>query len=509
MTASHVETERTFELPTGTPLPDLSLDGAVVRAKPRRFSLRATYYDTEDLVLARAQVTLRRREGGDDDGWHLKLPLGQDRRRELHRPLGRASVPVPLRRALIPLTMGAVLRPIVEVRTSRTVHLLSDPDGNPLAEVAEDDVSVVRHAVAGSAAMSAEPGGAAEWQEVEIELLRGDDDLLEQLSSRLGNAGAWVSDHQSKLRRALGDAVPARHVPPKGLRKGSAGGALWRYLAAQTERLVDREVGVRLGVEDSVHQMRITARRLRSALAVCRPLLDEQTARHLEAELRWLGQQLSEVRDLEVMQERLLAAIAADKFAASTRGMASAVRTTLRRSQREAVTTAQVALDSPRRAALQASLESLLADPPFTGGGKALQTAAKVLDKRITRSWRRFAARVATADEEQGPAHDEALHNVRKAAKRLRYAAELASPTLGKPADKLRSRAQEVQKALGDYQDSIVARAWYERLGREATSTAAAFGFGRLHAREQSAAGTYVAAYGEAVDKVRTASRLR
>ncbi|MDQ3166926.1 MAG: CHAD domain-containing protein, partial [Actinomycetota bacterium] len=258
---------------------------------------------------------------------------------------------------------------------------------------------------------------------------------------------------------------------------------------------------------DGLHQMRITARRLRSCLAACRPLLDERTARRLESELRWLGQELSEIRDLEVMRERLLAAVAAEPASATTRRMATVVRSSLRKAERLAQRRSQAALNSDRHARLRAALEALLDEPPFTP--RARKKAVKVLDHRLTRSWRRLTTRVAAADESSGSAHDEALHAVRKASKRLRYAAELTEPTLGKPADRLRKRAQAMQKALGDHQDSIVARAWYERLGREATSTAAAFGFGRLHAREQSAAGTYVAAYGEAVDKVRTVSRLR
>ena len=43
-------------------------------------TLDAVYYDTEDLRLIRAGVTLRRRTGGEDAGWHLKLPAGAETR---------------------------------------------------------------------------------------------------------------------------------------------------------------------------------------------------------------------------------------------------------------------------------------------------------------------------------------------------------------------------------------------------------------------------------------------
>lgn len=498
MKGSHVETERTFELPEGAALPGLDLDGALIRTEPRSLSLNATYHDTPDLALARAQVTLRRRQGGDDDGWHLKLPAGGDRRREVHRTLGRPSVPVPLRRALTPLTLGEPLRPVVEVQTARTLHLLSDAEGHVLAEVAEDDVRVLR---------SNDPDNPSAWREIEIELVNGDDALLDSLGLQLTDAGAWRSEYPSKLRRALGATVPPRHVRPTALRSNSAGRALWDYLAEQAERLVDREVEVRLGLHDGVHQMRIAARRIRSALAACRPLLDETTARTLEAELRWLGQQLGEVRDLEVMEQRLLAAIAAESSAIPVRAMTTAVRSALRADERAAMATSREALDSSRRTELQTSLEALLADPPFTS--RAAKQATKVLNRRIGKSWRRFTERVADADAAEREAHDEALHDVRKAAKRLRYAAELATPTLGSPADTLRTRAQAVQKALGDHQDSVVARGWYQRLGGDTASAAAAFGFGRLHALEQTAAAGYEEAYATAVDKLRTVTSLR
>ena len=67
-------------------------EGEVVRQK-----LSATYFDTADLRLALAGLTLRRRTGGDDAGWHLKVPAGKDARSEVRLPLGRAARTVPTR----------------------------------------------------------------------------------------------------------------------------------------------------------------------------------------------------------------------------------------------------------------------------------------------------------------------------------------------------------------------------------------------------------------------------
>jgi len=75
-----LEVERKFTVPPDFVVPELAMHGWAV-APETTVVLDATYYDTEDLRLARAHITLRRRVGGSDAGWHLKLPAGRDRRR--------------------------------------------------------------------------------------------------------------------------------------------------------------------------------------------------------------------------------------------------------------------------------------------------------------------------------------------------------------------------------------------------------------------------------------------
>ena len=87
------------------------------------------------------------------------------------------------------------------------------------------------------------------------------------------------------------------------------------------------------------------------------------------------------------------------------------------------------------------------------------------------------------------PATDAALHEARKCAKRLRYAAEAAAPVGGKAAGRLADAAHGVQKTLGVHQDSVVARDVLRRLGVEAFLQGEnGFTYGRLHALEESAA---------------------
>src|SRR5215468_8328383 len=94
----HREVERKFDVPVGFILPPLagSIEDTTVEP-PVRHRLTATYFNTEDFNLARHGVTLRRRTGGTDAGWHLKRPAGSAPgvRTEIQAPLGRNRLQVP------------------------------------------------------------------------------------------------------------------------------------------------------------------------------------------------------------------------------------------------------------------------------------------------------------------------------------------------------------------------------------------------------------------------------
>src|SRR5262249_43784463 len=143
MSVTATETETKYDAPGGTALPRLDdLPQVAGTSGPQEHRLEADYYDTGDLRLIRAGITLRRRRGGDDAGWHLKLPDATSTRSEIRRPLGRAGQRVPSELAgLVRVhTRGQPLRPIARLTTMRQVLVLLDEDGDPLAEVAVDDV---------------------------------------------------------------------------------------------------------------------------------------------------------------------------------------------------------------------------------------------------------------------------------------------------------------------------------------------------------------------------------
>jgi inorganic triphosphatase YgiF len=200
----HLETEQKYDadadfvLPKLGSLPDL---GGKRLADAKRIYLSATYYDTEDLALIQHKVTLRRRVGGDDEGWHLKLPVRKDTRQELHAPLGEGtggSVPARLADQVKDITAGQPLHPVAILDTERTVVTLPGPSGAPLVEVADDLVTAIRFGEPDSGPMT--------WREIEVEALSADSGaaaMLESVGTVLREAGARPSASGSKLARVM------------------------------------------------------------------------------------------------------------------------------------------------------------------------------------------------------------------------------------------------------------------------------------------------------------------
>ncbi len=215
-----IETERKYEASADFALPDLSgLESAVAITGPRTYRLRAVYFDTPGLGLAAAGITLRRRTGGTDAGWHLKLPAGADSRREVHAPLGRGTYTVPARLAglVTRWSGGQPLSPIARLATTRRVRYLAGQDGQVLAEIADDLVTGSLPAPAPAGVTSSGTTGpdgpgppewreVSRWREVEVELGEGPYDLLDTVGELLLRAGAVPSSAASKLSRLLASA---------------------------------------------------------------------------------------------------------------------------------------------------------------------------------------------------------------------------------------------------------------------------------------------------------------
>lgn len=469
----HLEIEQKYDAAADFVLPDLAgLPGVASTGEPEVHELHASYFDTAGLRLAAHGITLRRRRGGTDAGWHLKMPAGPDSRQELRAPLGRPLVvPARLTGLVAAYTRGDELRPVATLETRRTVVRLLGEDGTRLAEVADDLVT-------------GQAGGEPErWREIEVELGGGPPELLKATGKRLRKGGARRASSASKLGRLLGDAVvPSQAAAARAAARSriadaacngkgpvvTTGEVVLAYLAEQVEAVLAFDPKARLGEEDAVHRMRVAVRRLRSALRSYRPVLDAERTVPLGPELRWLAGVLGEVRDLEVLRMR---------FA----GAPEFLLDDLERQERSAYRRLNGHLKDARYFALLDELDRLILDPPLARAGE--KKARKELPGLVTRAWDRMAGEYASIKTADDP--DVARHETRKAAKRARYAAELAVPVLGVAAKRLVKDAKRIQEVLGGYQDGVIAMEHLEAAGRRTKVPAEAFTLGVFYGKEE------------------------
>lgn len=239
------------------------------------------------------------------------------------------------------------------------------------------------------------------------------------------------------------------------------------YVAAQAADLAATDPLVRADRPDAVHRMRVAARRLRSVLATYRAVLDPAAGPALRDDLRWLGSALGSVRDAEVMQRRLLVAVDTLPARLVVGDVVSRIGSTLGERRAVALRCAIADLDGDRYRDLRERLDRLCADPPATADAQrradaALPELLARCGRRVERAGRRAAATTP------GPDQDVALHELRKAAKRARYAAESAVPVVGPGAAKVVRRMTALQDHLGAYQDVVVARTVLHELAEQA-----------------------------------------
>jgi len=463
-------------VPSDFALPDLARIDGVQRAQAQpAFTMRNDYYDTADLRLFRWGITLRRREGGPDEGWHLKLPVsgrGHGVRDEIRAPLS-ADVPVELARLVTPFARGKALEYVAGLRTHRAPVVLFDSAGTARIEVVDDHVDII---------------GGASFREIEAEALPGtdgtlDEAMLDRVSEELLSRGA-VPGTMSKAGAALG---PRAAVPPEAAEipwpdaTASAGEVVHAYLAHHVRRLILADLMLRRDLPDAVHQMRVSARRLRSGLKVFAPLLDAGWADHLRTELGWMASSLGDARDTEVLKKRL-DAHARDLDGGDGVRAAEVVDAVLSAQMVSAVTAARAAVDSERYMALLEDLVDAARRAPMTARADA--PAGEVLPRLVGKAYRRLARRVDDLDVD---APSSQWHEARIAAKRARYAADAVAPVLGHANGELAERLADVTEVLGSHQDAHVAQLALREMVAAPLDPQDAFALGRLMALEADA----------------------
>jgi CHAD domain-containing protein len=438
-------------------------------------TLVATYYDTDDLRLARWGATLRFRTGDEGPGkWTLKLPEADDgssARAELDFPGGPRKIPDEARRLLVAFVRSAALARVARLRTVRRSWALTR-DGGEVAELVDDEVAILDGRTI-----------AGRFREVEIEARAATLREIEAIAEALKDGGAIAGEQMPKLARALGpraEAPPDVAVPEPVAPKDPAAAAVRAALLDGARRILRNHAGVVLGDAEAVHQMRVGARRIRSDLGTFAPLVEEEPATRLTNELAWLAAALGEVRDLDVLDARLRghAPVADDLEPLFGR---------LRESRDARRAELIEVLGSARYVALLDDLVRAAAQPPLTEA--AADPCREALPPLVAKAWSSLA-KTGRLLAEGDPEED--WHRVRKKAKRARYAAEAAARCLGsagKEAREFASLCEAVQEVLGEHQDAVVARDEVIAAVKEIEgSPAFHFGAGRLAEVEDGAA---------------------
>jgi len=503
MAQSHREVETKYDVDDATSLPDLTDLPDVVRVEgPVTHRLEATYYDTPDLALGRRGITLRRRTGGDDEGWHLKLPV-DGARQEIHAALGRSTrmPPIALRRVVRGVARDQSLEPVATLVTDRSVISLLDGDDALLALVCDDRVTASRRG----------PDGDEEsaWREWELEQHGARPKLVKAADRRLRKADALPSSQPSKFGRVVRlasstETVTFRPAGKQATERELIGGHLSK-LTADLHRL---DPLARADLPDAVHQLRTTCRRLRGILATFDGCFEAAATDPVRDELRWIRDLLGHPRDLEVLRARLTSLVAAEP-AHLVRGRPGQwIDSQLRAAHRAAHREALDAMASERYFALVDALDSWRDTPPWAD--RRDRPAHKRLAKRLDAEWSDLERAVGRATDGDHAERPFLLHEVRKEAKRLRLTAGILEPVVGSEARATAVAAKEIQYVLGEHHDSVVTAA---RLVDLADSAHAAgrdtFTFGVLSVRVAAETAEHERAFEQVWDKARKDRRRR
>jgi CHAD domain-containing protein len=472
-------------------LPNLVyLDRVIAVADPTKDEFDTTYFDTADLRLARRSVTLVRVNGGDDAAWWLDQPDAHGRSTVIRQPLGRSTrvVPAALARQLRVVTRHETLRRVATVHTTSVRVELLNETGDLLAVVTDN----VRRA---------QPFGGRRatcvWREVGAAVVLADGSLLDAVRNRLDAAGLHPRAPQPVLQRVLPNRVELR--PATSLRPdATSGDVLVAFLREQIDQLIREDPRARRDEPDSVHRMRVATRRLRSALATYRPLLDRSRTDPVRDELAWLGAVLGAPRDAEVVRDRLQGRVSLlapelvygpviDRIERETASKHEAAHAELVR-----------ALDGDRYLLLLDALDDLVIRAPLLD--TANRPAGAGLRQLVRQACRRVDVMAARADKSRDPQQRAVLlHDVRRAAKRARYAAESVAPVFGGAAVRLAKAMERIQEVLGDYQDSVTAQPVIADIAAAArASDEDGFTFGLLYGLEQRSGDLALARYPKA-----------
>jgi len=463
-----LEREVKFGAPLGVGLPDLR---DVVNRTERLpvQQLETAYFDTPDGRLWTQGITLRHRVTQGDRGskWTLKLPAAAEgstmNRTEVSWEGPRDEIPRGASAIVRGLVRQQRLQQLVELRSTRQRLLLHDAADHSLAEIDDDTVTV-----------KGGPRDGLRFRQVELELHDAGAKVVRKVTARLKGVGL-SPETTPKLERAMGFPVPPaaeRQLGPNS----SLGDVVTAVLAEGLARLLEHDWRLRAAVGDAapedIHQARVATRRLRSDLHTFDVVLDPVWVSRVRLDLKWLGSALGEVRDADVLTGQLT-------------GAPEEIGVQLAGQRAEAAERISAILANDRYLLLLDHFQAATNSPPFLHGQDDINQedrASRVLPALVGARWRALRRQVRKSGHHPS---DERLHRIRIKAKQLRYAAEAATPVMGKAARRTAKAAEDLQTLLGEHHDAVTAESWLRERAEDGVSPAGAFEAGRMAAEQQ------------------------
>jgi inorganic triphosphatase YgiF len=482
------DAEREIELKFACGPDDLA---AVLAAAPagddETRELISVYFDTPDLALQKAGASLRVRE---HKGQRIQtLKRGQGLVREEHEAPIEGLAPDP---ALEPLPkllpQGASLRPAFNVRVSRRQRTFR-------YKGAEIEMALDQGEVTGGEQKSP-------ICEVELELKSGPATALFALARELSAAAPIYLAFDSKAARGqalvAGDTAPSAQKGGKiELADDAKVGEAFQAIARRALAQIAANAAVLRDApgSEAVHQLRVGARRLRSALATFKAVLEGEGLETVKADLKWLGETCGRARGLDVF--------AAETLAPAEIGQPSPGLERLR-----------TVIDSAREAAwVQASQASaserfrdLMIDATAwveTGDWRSAEGADKPIGPFAKAALKRHLKKLEKRGRDVEGDDDMARHHLRIEAKKLRYAAEAFASLYGeKPVHRYLRHLKALQEALGALNDLVTAEPLIAAL---ALPSEAAFAAGELIGRTAAAKPQRIARAAKALARLQAA----
>jgi inorganic triphosphatase YgiF len=456
---------------------------ANARNKGSRKHLKSVYYDTPERLLRKSGLSLRVRQSGGRFVQTVKTDVADD---PLRRGEWEASVP-----SLAPDL--ALAMPFIPEK------LRSHLAAQPLEAVFTADIH--RHArvvalPAGTVEIAFDQGAltvgdrSVPVSEIELELKSGSASTVYEIALRLAEQGAVKPSIRSKSVRGFdlaADKPPAARRPRKLRLEPSVtlDEAFATILRSCFLHLLQSLPAAEDGRNpEGVHQLRVSLRRLRSALDLMRSVGALSNLDALRSEAKWLAQDLSAARDWDVFQLETLPTIA--NACPSVAGFDVLGKAAAKR-QSEAYRKAQRALADRRCAVFLIGLggwietrgwrNDVAAEDLGQLAEPAVDFAQRILSEqyaKVLRRGRRFKSLPA-----------EQLHRVRLATKRLRYLSEFLLPLFAdrRSARKFSRRLAGLQEELGAFNDMAVTASLLDGLGTEPDSAIAAAAIAGWQAR--------------------------